>query len=410
MARKEITDIIKNSVQQGVGREQLVSDLIFAGFNYQEIQGAINEMVSNEQLPESFLSGSSKKSQRIYQGPKVHKISELAQESQIEESTTKDIVKKYKKRFIIFVAILVAVFVIVAGGLYFYGTLPSVVVGRAMGNLSKTESFSYYFKTNVSVDKNSQESVINNLFGNQDTIESQGFVDFSGSYPEISSDISAKIGFDANSSSTPFWDIGFISLNSSDWFLKLNSISTTTPKDSQLAQQLSLSWVKVDSSANSISDFIPGEIISHINEYRGINASQLAQLFKITSDYSSIDSIVSAGTEQIGGNNYYHYKIAFNKEKIGQIIGQFYDILGQSDKPLLSAFQNPIDVWISKNNSVIYRISYSFSPEISGYTFNPKDFDLYLSGFNQNYQISEPTQYNLLSHILDIVNNSGSGN
>jgi hypothetical protein len=406
MARQEIVDIIKRSVEQGVGREQLVSDLIFAGFNYQEIQGAINEMASKGQLPESFSSGFSRRTQRVYQGQKVNKISELAQESQIEESATKEIVKKYKKRFIVFILTLLAVFVAFAGGLYFYGTLPSVVFSRALNNLSETKSFSYYFQTNVSVDKNYQDPVVNNLFSGQDTIKSQGLVDFSGNYPIISSEISAKIGFDADINAIPFWDFSFISLNPSEWFSKLNLIATTTPQDSQLAQQLSLGWVKMDVSAENISDLIPQKILSQITTYRGLIMSQLTQLFRTISDSSAISGIISLGTEQIDGNNYYHYKINFNKDKIQQIVSQFYDVIGQSDKPLLAAFQNPIDIWVLKGNSVIYRIKYSFSPEISGHTFNPKDFDLYLSEFNQNYQILAPAQYNLLSHVLDIVNNT----
>jgi hypothetical protein len=402
MAHQEIVDLIKKSIEQGVGREQLVSDLIFAGFAYREIQGAINEMARQGQLPAAFFEGTSRRMQRVYQGPKVKKIGELAQESREAEATAGEIARTYRKRIIIFVAVLIAAFALVSGGLYFYGTLPSVVVKRALSNLSDTQSFGYYLKANVAVDKSGMpDFVTDKLFGEEDTIESRGIVDYSVDYLEFSSEISAGNGFD--STQEPFWGIGLIFTAPSDWFFKLNSISSTASQDAKLAEQLSLGWVKVDSPPESLSGLMPQKILSQLSVYRNLNSSQVGQLVKIASDPALISSIVSAGTETIGGSNYYRYRISFDKNKAGQITGQFYGMLGKTGGPLLSVFDNPWDVWITKNNPIIYRIKYSFGTDISGYTFNLRDFDLYLSGFDQNPPVSEPAQYNLLSHVLEII-------
>ncbi len=406
MSKKEIVDIIKNSVAQGVGREQLISDLIFAGFTYQEIEGAINEMVLHQEIPESFLRDYSKKGQQIYKGPKINKIDDISQEFKEQESSAREILSTYKKRFIIFVASAVGAFLIVSVGLYFYETIPSVVVKKAMGNLLAAKSFSYYFQADVLADKNSNDSQIFNLFSDKNTITSQGVVDVSGDYPKISSQIFAQDGFNADSSSTPFWDVSFLSLNPQSWFFKINSIATTSPQDAQLASQLALGWAQVDSSPDTLVDFIPNGIFSEINDLRNFPQNQLSQLFNLILNYSNVKTIISKGTDTINGSNYYHYLITLNQDGIGQATKYFYDNVGQSSGPLASVFSNAIDIWISKSDRTIYKISYSFSPEISGYALNPKNFSLYLFGFNQNYQISSPAQYNSLNKLIQLIGNN----
>ncbi len=406
MAKKEIIDIIKNSVAQGVGREQLISDLIFAGFTYQEIEGAINEMVSRQEIPESFLRNYSRKGQQIYKGPKINKIGDISQEFKEQEASAREILNIYKKRFIIFVLSAIGVFLIISIGLYVYGTIPSVVVEKAMGNLLNAKSFSYYLQVDASADKSLNDSQVFNLFSDKNTITSQGVVDVSGSYPKISSQIFAQNGFDADSSSTSFWDVSFLSIDPQSWFFKINSIATTSPQSAQLANQLALGWVQVDSSSDVINNFIPNGIFSEINDIKNLSENQLSQLFGLMLNYSNIQSIVSKGTDTIDGSNYYHYSIALNQDGINQALKYFYDSVGQSDAPLVSAFQNAIDIWISKSSRTIYKISYSFSPAISGYALNPQSFNLYLFGFNQNYQISSPAQYNSLNKLIQLIGNN----
>jgi len=402
MARQEIIEIIKKSVGQGVSREQLVSDLIFAGFNYREIQGALNEMAANGQLSQSFLSSISRRGQRTPQAPKIQKIGEAAAEGVEVEISAKDIIKKYKKRFLIFIALIVVIFGGTAAALYLYGTSSSVVVKRVLANLSSVSSLAYYLKSNVVVDRSGNDPLLEAVFEDNVTMESSGTIDFSGNDAiKFSTEITAKNGFDSTSSSV--WDTGFISTAPADWFIKINYIATTTQENKTLYDQLSLGWTKVDAPPESLSGLVPQKLISKIANYRGLISPQISQIVKLASDPAIIAGITSLSSENIGGSNYYHYQITFQKDKISNVISQFYSTLGENSGPLVSLVDNPWDIWISKKTSVLYRIKINALNQISGHTFNPQGIDLYLSGFNENYSISNPPQANSLVHILEIT-------
>jgi len=402
MANQELIELIKKSVEQGVSRERLVSDLIFAGFNYREIQGTLNKMAANGQLSQSFLSSISRKGQRTLQTQRVQKIGEATAEGAEIEMTAKDIVKKYKKRFLIFIVVIAVIFGGTAAALYLYGTSSSVVVKRALTNLSSVSSLAYYLKSNVVVDRSGNDPLLETVFEDNITVESSGMVDFSGNGTiKFSTEITAKNGF--NSASSSVWDAGFISTASADWFIKINYIATTTQENKALYDQLALGWVKMDVPLESLNGLVPQKLISKISNYKGLISSQISQIVKLASDPAIIAGIISLGSENIGGSNYYHYQVMFQKDKIANVISQFYSTLGENGGSLVDLVDNPWDIWISKKTSALYRIKINPSNQISGHTFNPQSIDLYLSGFNENYSISDPSQANSLAHILEIT-------
>lgn len=400
MTRQDLIELIKKSIEQGADRERLVSDLIFAGFNYQEIQGALNQMSSSGQLPPNFFSGTSRRIQKIPKGQHVESIAEAAG-PQEPEADVKGIIGKYKKVFFITLSALV---VVVGGamlGFYLYSTSPTIVVGRALSNLSQAKTFAYYFRANAVIDINSGDPLIDSNFSNQGTVESQGVVDLSGGSAKFSSQFDVRNGVD--STSTPVWNAGIISTEPSNLYVKVDSVATTTAALRPLLGQLVLGWFKVDAPTQNLNGIIPERLISEIPLYQNLIPQSASGILRSLPVPGLISQIISIGSENINNSTYGHYRIYFNQDAFAQIAGQFYSAVGKSGGELSKLAGVPWDIWISKTESNIYRINISLGQPISGYTFGYKNIDVYLSGFNAVSPVTAPPQFSLLSHILQII-------
>jgi hypothetical protein len=402
MARQDLIELIKNSIEQGTDRERLVSDLIFAGFSYQEIQGALNQMASAGQLPTGFFSGVSKRMQRTPQGQHIETIVEATKNGEVEQETVGEIIKKYKKRFFIIVGLVIVIFGGISFGLYLYGTNSSVIVGKALANFSQARTFGYYLKSNVDVAATPGDNFYNNLSGTKATLESRGIIDLSGSdYAKFSSQILLHDGYD--STSTPVWDLSLISLDPSDTYLKLNSITTSTLETKALNNQLELGWVKIDDSLDNLKGTLPERMITQLPYYQRLMTSALVAEILKSQDKTLIKEIKSLGVDTIRQADYYHFQITFMTDGLQGIFSQFHGSLGINGGELNVLAQVPWDVWISKSDPNIFRIKISPPSASEGAAFEPKDIDVYLSGFNSIISVIAPQQFGSLKHILEII-------
>ena len=409
MARKEVTDLIIKEIEHGSTREQVVSNLIFAGFSYQEIQGALNEMAQKGELSQDFLMSDKRIRREGAQGPKVKKIEEETYQEE-QGVSVKELISRYKK---IFFTVLISLIIVFGGGLmgfYFYSTSTSVVMGRVLSNLSEVYSGSFYVNANIDVNKDNAkgDQIITDLFPEQATLESKGFFEFkTGPTIKYSLELSAKNGYDAGASVLPFWDIGVISSDVPSLYFKLNNLATTTSQNQTLVTQLLPAWVLVD-TANSqpLNVVAPQKILSLINDYRQILSSDLTGISGLISDPTLIKSAVNLGSQNIGNSSYYHYQIYFDFDKAGVIVSKLYSSAGINSGWLSDLIKDPWEIWIDKNTLLPYQIVIKNDSPDSSMLFDPRSVTLVLDGLNAPYAINAPAQFSSLAHVLQIIQNS----
>jgi hypothetical protein len=416
MAKKEIMDLISKEIDQGLNKEQIVSDLIFAGFSYQDIQGAFNQMEQEGKLPEDFLiSGRSVRKQTI-KGPAIKKIEELTSEYQVEEENRKEVVSKYKTIALKVLLILVVISGVFFAGFYFYSTSSSVVIKKTLANVSKVRSAAFYVSANVDINKsskNNNDEILKEL-PDRLIIESRGLVNTYSPVVDYSLEIALKNADIATSSQllNPFWGIGAISTKDSNFYLKLNNLETSK-KNETLSSKLLENWVVFDISDNNLlSGIVPKEILKTLLLYQRISSPAAARVFSLISDSLLVEKITSLGSQKIDGVPFYHYQIVFNKNKASYVVSEFYSLIGKDIGSgwIEELVKNPWEVWIDKKTLLPYQIIIRNVNPNSNFVFNPREVTIILSGFNASYQISHPAQFFSLKQIIQLIQDSKKEN
>lgn len=409
MENHQLIDLINKEIEQGSSREQVVSNLIFAGFSYQDIQGALNQMARNGELPKDFLDSSRQTRQTGAQIQKIKKLEESTAQIS-EEPSIKEMVGRYKK---IFIYVSIGLIVLI-GGLftifYLYNTSTSVILKKSLINLSSVTSGSFYMAANVDVNKDvsPNDLLIKDMFPEKITLESKGIFDISYLVAKYSLEISANDGYNADSSSQPFWDVGAVSPDGSAFYFKLNDIATSSIQNQTFVSQLLPTWVFVDiTSSEPLFTVAPQKVLSRLESYRGAASSDFKSALSLLSDPLIISSVADLGSQNIGDSSYYHYKITLEPQRANEIISAFYSAAGISDGGWLKdLINNPWEIWINKSSLLPYRVLITNKTEDSSQMFDPRDVLLIISGFNAKYSIDAPAQFSPLSHILQIIQNN----
>lgn len=409
MENQQLIDLINKEIEQGSSREQVVSNLIFAGFSYQEIQSALNQMAQKGELPRDFLISERRARQVGAQVQKLKKLEETTAPAE-EGPSVKEILGQYKKKLIY---ALIGAIVLIGGGFtifYFYNTSTSVVIKRTLSNLSSISSGAFYITANVDVNKDAaaNDSFVGQIFPEKITLESKGVFDISSLPLEYSLEISAKNGYDADASAQPFWDVGAVSPDGSALYFKLNDVATTTDQNQVLVSQLLPVWVLVDTtSSEPLFAVAPQKVLSRFKSYQHISSLDFKSVLKLLSDPLTISGIADLGSQNIGNSSYYHYKITLDPQRASEIASAFYSAAGISDGGWLPDLINdPWEVWIDKNTLLPYQISIKNETANSSLLFDPRNIILTMGGFNSQYNIMPPAQSSTLSHLLQIIQNN----
>jgi len=412
MASKEIKDLIAKEIDQGFSREQIVSDLIFAGFSYQEIQGAFNEMAQEGKLPSDFIVSGRTTAKRTFHLPKINRIDQVieAQEEEEEKINPIDLfLSRHKKTLII---ILISLVILGVGGwfgFYFYSTSTSVVMSKTLTNFSKLKSGSFYLSANVDFNKaNDNNQAIFKLFPEKLTLESKGFFDAQkGTTLSYSVQMSVKEGYDASDLAKSLWGIGAISTIDNSFYFKLNELATTTLDDKILADQLLSNWVLVDVlDKKPLLKFVPFQILSLLEKYQKFLSSDLTEVLSLINDYELIKSVNNLGSQKIGNASYYHYQVYLNEQKAQNIVLRLYSFIGTDSGWLSLLIKNPLEIWINKKTLLPYQIviKNEFADDLL--TLNPQKVTVVLSNLGKSYNISAPAQFLSLERVLQIIQNS----
>lgn len=399
MIRKELEDLILKSVDGETSQDKLVSDLIFAGFTYSEIQGALNELLAEEKIPVDFMNRKGLR-QAVFRPAQAGKLSDVGADALMEEENIKHTASRFKKIFIFVVVGILVILAIMAVVMYLYQNNPATVIKKTLLNISNATSFGFSVSMQASVNKEiiNQDPFFGFLADNPIILESKGLVEHRYDGLSVSLENSIYLNEDT---STSFWDISAINIPQKPLHFRINSIATST--NPGFVDELMGQWVVMDSASTLITDsIIPRSFISALDRYNKIDSKKLTEFMKMTSDNTLITSINELPDESVNGIKLRHYQLSFNQDKIGKLINSFYSISNESNGWFSGAFINPWEVWIIKDTNNLYRVRMEFDGGKS--IIIPTTLDGYFSGFNENYSISIPSQSGSLERIYEITN------
>jgi|GEM_PF-4394946 len=170
--REDIEKEVLENIEQGASHDDLISNLIFAGYTYKDITSVINELVSKGKVSESFAKR--QHYHRDVDAPYT-RIEDALPPEPVKVSSLSRFWIKYHKTIVIIAISVMAVIVVAVAGLWWYGNRASVVLSRTLASVSRASSFEYTAVARV----NAQNTPSLTLFSSPYTVTVKGNVGLS---------------------------------------------------------------------------------------------------------------------------------------------------------------------------------------------------------------------------------------
>ena len=400
---EDIKKLIKNELESGSTRDHLISNLIFAGFDFRDINRILNKMEKDGELPDGW-NDSQKRDIRHPMLMRAKKIqTEFSQEP--EEETGLGYIKKEIGRFKFFlISLFIVILLVILGVGYWYFSYylsPEKVVVRAVEKIGSFRSFEFFSKETAEINNQTQSNFIWDKKMSQFqeiVLDTQGIINLKdGDNFKWSLIHSLK-----NEKGELIWDGQIIkSQDQNIWFYKINKLgdfgdeATTTYA---FANKSVGQWISVEpqDSQDNLKEIMPTYLLSSIDSLSRTNVQWAIKALETFASQKNFDNIVKMSPEIINKIEYDKYSFDTNLDQITKY-KEFIQSTGGMD---LFPFDNQYlynshwTILIDKQTKLIYKIEISpiKSDLAKSELLSPQKIELYIWNLNAVNDFSHPSQ------------------
>lgn len=316
MMDEKLLDSIKKEIKEGNSTDDIISDLIFAGWDYRDIEGAFGELHKRKEIKDEDFESFRPKKEQVISKKETKRIEESFDLEPEPKTEFGQIVEKieYNKKNIIW-SLGIVVFVLVGMFLWYQFSYksPENIVRRSFVNLAKSQNIK--FNTLI-------EAKPNQVVSNSDPFLSNVFlaenlkINYFGVLAKENSFLKSSFGFSVGRSglqNNAFWEANIINTGSDNLFLKLSFLETKISDWQNKYESLVGRWIKVeDKSDFSKVYFLGPEIFfqkSFVLKSESNDIESIRDFLGREDFFSSIEELPS---KKIDGEKFYHYKFSIN--------------------------------------------------------------------------------------------------
>jgi len=312
MAQDELLDLIRKELAQKKSRETIVSNLIFAGWKYREIEGGFADLFRKGEVSKEFLGESASPAARSPLQDQPHRIEESV--GSLDHPRTKfeiasELIDAYKQKMVMWGAGIITVIAAVGVGYAIYSNLSSVIVGRALRIGMNASSFTYRVTAQGPVNINYQDT---DIFKRTILPVPQAIFSIDGSFMRASSNVSAlsyAISVRGSQDSGQRWQANIILPGSGGAFVQVNSIMASSTLWQAALGRIAQRWIGMASTDDLLQVPFAGPrgLWSDIFSCRSMLGGQNGNLFAFLAQPGVITGIQRVGVEKKDGVFAYHF-------------------------------------------------------------------------------------------------------
>ncbi|MFA6136016.1 MAG: hypothetical protein WC705_01520 [Candidatus Paceibacterota bacterium] len=342
----QLFGLIRKQIESGSRKEDIISNLIFAGYKYQEIEGAFGEMEEKGEIPLNFWSHNNEIKTRASILKSDYESVSGAVNAEPEPLTgVKSFsysISKHKFLYSLFLFIFIALIGGFLGWYFLNFSSPYKILEKSINASAFVDSFKYM------VDATTSDA----SFNSNGVINVQDSSEIKKSFSLIKKDLYSE---------ETVLSISVIH-RGENIFIK--------------SEKLTSQWIKISpQSDTSKISFIPKEFMDYLTNYNKLSLSFAP--FKISPTFfKSFEKINDGGTD------FYHIRFVPNKD-LGAYLFSVFDIIfntkGWVNIENLSS--GTWDVYINRTDLLAYKVVLSGVDE---------SIDVSLSEFNKSFDIKEP--------------------
>ena len=317
MAQEELLDLIRKQVAEKKSRETIVSNLIFAGWKYRDIEGGFAQLLRNGEVSEEF-SGQS--AARVSHAPLPDEARRVEEEmGPLESPRTKfevvsDLVGVYEHKALIWVAGTVTVIAAIVVGYAIYSNVSGVIVGRALRVGAQAPSYAYHLVAQGPVAINYQDT---DVFKRVVLPIPQAVFAVDGTFARGTAGVSAlSYSIDARGpeETAARWQANIVLPDSGGSFVQVNAVVASSTQWQEALGRLAQRWIGIGSISDlSQVPFVgPRGLWSDLFSCRSTLGGQDGNVFSFLSQPGVITNIQRMSGEQVNGVPVHHFKVTID--------------------------------------------------------------------------------------------------
>ncbi len=317
MAQEELLDLIRKEVAEKKSRETIVSNLIFSGWKYRDIEGGFAQLLRNGEVSEEF---SGKSPLATSHAPSQDGARRVAEEmGPLESPRTKfevasELVRTYEHKALIWIAGILTAFAAIVVGYAIYNNATGVIIGRALRIGAQAPSYAYHLVAQGPVVINYQET---DLFKRLVLPIPEAVFTVDGSFARTTADTSAlSYSIDARGpqEALPRWQANIILPDTGGSFVQVNAVAASSTQWQAALDRLAQRWIGIGSVGDlSQVPFVgPRGLWSDLFSCRLALGGQGGNVFSFLSQPGVVTNIERMNSEQENGVPVHHFKVTID--------------------------------------------------------------------------------------------------
>ena len=317
MAQEELLDLIRKEVAQKKSRETIVSNLIFAGWKYRDIESGFAQLLRNGEVSEEFSGQPVSRVSRVPSPDKAHRVEE--EMGPIESPRTRfevasELVVAYEHKALIWIASAVTVVAAIVVGYAIYSNVGSVIVGRALRIGAQTPAYAYRLVAQGSVAINYQDT---DIFKRVVLAVPQAVLTVNGTFSRGMAGVSAlsyNIDVRGPGETAPRWQANIVLPDSGGSFVQVNAVIASSTQWQDALGRIAQRWIGIGSIGDlSQVPFVgPRGLWSDLFSCRSVLGGQNGNIFSFLSQPGVVTNIERMNSEQENGVAAYHFVVTID--------------------------------------------------------------------------------------------------
>ncbi|MFA6495100.1 MAG: hypothetical protein WC246_01105 [Candidatus Paceibacterota bacterium] len=317
MAQDELLELIRKEVAEKKSRETIVSNLIFAGWKYHDIEAGFADLFRKGEVSKEFLGAAAARVSRPPLQEQAHRVEEAV--GTFERPRTKaevifELINVYKRKALIWSGSIAGGIAVVAVAYVIYSNLNSVIVGRALRVGTAASSYTYHLTMQGNVAVNYQDS---DLFKRVVLSVPEVTVAVDGSFmrtPSGTSALSYQIDARAPQETASRWQAALVLPGGGGTFVQINAIAASSTQWQAALGRIANRWIAPQSIGDlSLVPFAgPRGLWSDIYSCRAMLGGPNGNIFSFLAQSGVIADITRVGIEEKNGVAAYHFVLAVN--------------------------------------------------------------------------------------------------
>lgn len=317
MAQEELLDLIRKEVAQKKSRETIVSNLIFAGWKYRDIESGFAQLLRNGEVSEEFSGQPVSRVSRVPSPDKAHRVEE--EMGPIESPRTRfevasELVVAYEHKALIWIASAVTVVAAIVVGYAIYSNVGSVIVGRALRIGAQTPAYAYRLVAQGSVAINYQDT---DIFKRVVLAVPQAVLTVNGTFSRGTAGVSAlsyNIDVRGPGETAPRWQANIVLPDSGGSFVQVNAVIASSTQWQDALGRIAQRWIGIGSIGDlSQVPFVgPRGLWSDLFSCRSVLGGQNGNIFSFLSQPGVVTNIERMNSEQENGVAAYHFVVTID--------------------------------------------------------------------------------------------------